>query len=144
MSGARRSSVLPATAICTGDIQPRSIPADNGIEPFVNRILSPVRLRDARYERLVDTPVTENTGALVFRNVEPGHHLAEIVAGNQTTSAATPLRSANAGDIITAVARHRTVRRPISARSPWRASKPFRRWCRSRRPPATADRFRIR
>jgi hypothetical protein len=64
-----------------------------------------VRLRDARYGRLVATQITDRTGAFAFRNVEPGPYLVELVGTNQATSATTPLISANAGDIINAVIR---------------------------------------
>ena len=64
-----------------------------------------VRLRDIRYGRLVGTQVTDSTGAFMFRNVEPGSYLVELVGTNQTTTAATQLINANAGDIINAVVR---------------------------------------
>ena len=64
---------------------------------------SMVRLRDARYGRIVDTQFTDKTGAFVFKAVDPGNYIVEIVSTNQTTIAATQMLSANAGETITAV-----------------------------------------
>ena len=64
---------------------------------------SMVRLRDARYGRIVDTQFTDKTGAFVFKAVDPGNYIVEIVSTNQTTIAATQMLSANAGETVTAV-----------------------------------------
>ena len=62
-----------------------------------------VRLRDARYGRVVDSQFTDNKGAFIFRAVDPGNYLVEIVSTNQTSIATTQLLSANAGETVTAV-----------------------------------------
>ena len=64
---------------------------------------SMVRLRDARFGRIVDTQFTDKTGAFVFKAVDPGNYIVEIVSTNQTTIAATQMLSANAGETVTAV-----------------------------------------
>ena len=64
-----------------------------------------VRLRDARFGRIVDTQVADKTGAFAFRGLDPGSYIVEIVSTNQSTIAATQIISANAGETITAVVR---------------------------------------
>ncbi len=64
---------------------------------------SMVRLRDARFGRVVDSQFTDNTGAFLFRAVDPGNYIVEVVSTNQTTIAATQMISANAGETVTAV-----------------------------------------
>ena len=64
-----------------------------------------VRLRDARFGRPVDTQLTDTNGAFLFRAVNPGNYMVEIVGINQSAIAATQLISANAGETVSAVVR---------------------------------------
>jgi hypothetical protein len=62
-----------------------------------------VRLRDARFGRIVDTQLTDRAGVFAFRGVEPGSYIVELVGKDQTILAASQLLTVNAGDAVSAV-----------------------------------------
>jgi hypothetical protein len=62
-----------------------------------------VRLRDARFGRIVDTQVTDKAGLFAFRAIDPGSYVVEIVANDQSILAASQLLNVNAGEAISAV-----------------------------------------
>jgi hypothetical protein len=62
-----------------------------------------VRLRDARRGRIVQTSRTDQTGLFVFRGVEPGTYIVELLGADQTVLAASELLNANAGDTVSAI-----------------------------------------
>ena len=65
-----------------------------------------VRLRDARFGRIVDTQLSDRVGLFAFRNVEPGIYVVEMVAADHVTVlAASRLLSVNTGEAISAVVR---------------------------------------
>jgi hypothetical protein len=62
-----------------------------------------VRLRDARFGRIVDTQQTDKSGLFAFKSVDPGSYIVEIVANDQSILAASQLLSVNAGEVVSAV-----------------------------------------
>ena len=62
-----------------------------------------VRLRDARLGRIVGQSLTDNKGACIFKGLDRGNYVVELVSTKQTTLAATPLISVNAGETVSAV-----------------------------------------
>jgi len=62
-----------------------------------------VRLRDARYGRIVGYQITDKAGLFAFRSVDPGIYLVEIMGPDQSVLAASELLTVNAGDTVTAV-----------------------------------------
>ena len=62
-----------------------------------------VRLRDARFGRIVDTQLTDKAGLFAFRAIDPGFYVVEIVANDQSILAASQLLPVNAGDAVSAV-----------------------------------------
>src|SRR5215831_7038741 len=63
-----------------------------------------VRLRDARYGRVMDSVVTDKSGLFAFRAVDPGSYIVEIMSADQTSVlAASQILSVNAGDVVSAV-----------------------------------------
>jgi hypothetical protein len=63
-----------------------------------------VRLRDARSGRIIDTQTTDKSGLFVFRGVEPGSYIVEVMAEDQATVlTASQILNVNAGDAISAV-----------------------------------------
>src|SRR5262245_31689810 len=42
-----------------------------------------VRLRDARYGRIVDTTVSDKSGLFTFRAVDPGNYIVEMIGQDQ-------------------------------------------------------------
>jgi hypothetical protein len=64
----------------------------------------PVRLRDARFGRIIDTQVTDKSGLFAFKAVDPGSYIVEIMTPNeQSVLAASQLLNVNAGDAVSAV-----------------------------------------
>jgi hypothetical protein len=62
-----------------------------------------VRLRDARFGRIVDTQVTDKSGMFAFKAVDPGTYIIEIMANDQSILAASQLLNVSAGDAVSAV-----------------------------------------
>ena len=62
-----------------------------------------VRLRDARYGRIVDTQTTDKSGLFAFKAIDPGTYIVEVIANDQTVMAASQLLNINAGEAVSAV-----------------------------------------
>jgi hypothetical protein len=62
-----------------------------------------VRLRDARFGRIVDTQLTDKSGLFAFRAIDPGSYIVEIMANDQSILAASQLLNVNAGEAVSAV-----------------------------------------
>ena len=62
-----------------------------------------VRLRDARFGRVVDTQVTDKSGMFGFRVVDPGSYIVEMMANDQTLLAASQILNVNAGESVSAI-----------------------------------------
>lgn|SRR5262245_39217343 len=67
-----------------------------------------VRLRDARYGRIVGRTITDKSGLFAFPSVDPGSYVVEIVGPDQTVLAASEVINVNAGDAAST-----TVKLPI-------------------------------
>ena len=73
-----------------------------------------VRLRDARFGRVVETIVTDPSGQFTFQSVEPGSYLIELLGTDHTVVAASEMLNVNAGDAVTAIVRMPFQTRPFS------------------------------
>ncbi len=62
-----------------------------------------VRLRDARFGRIVETQYTDHSGIFTFKGIEPGSYIVEILANDQTILAASQLLNVNAGETASTV-----------------------------------------
>jgi len=62
-----------------------------------------IRLRDARFGRIVDAQLTDKSGIFTFSKVEPGTYIVEMVSSDQSILAASELLIVNAGDLVSAV-----------------------------------------
>ena len=62
-----------------------------------------VRLRDARFGRIVDTQLTDKSGLFAFKAIDPGTYIVEIMANDQSVLAASQLLNINAGEAVSAV-----------------------------------------
>ena len=63
-----------------------------------------VRLRDARFGRIVGTEITDQSGLFAFRNVDPGTYIVEMMAADESSVlAASQLLNVNAGEVVSAV-----------------------------------------
>jgi hypothetical protein len=81
-------------------IQGNALTATNA--PLVDAV---VRLRDCRNGRIVDTTRTDQAGLFVFRPVEPGSYVVELVGAEQRVLAASELLNVNAYETLSAIVR---------------------------------------
>jgi hypothetical protein len=98
-NAAPRSSarVLPGTrpSVFT-TIQGNALNSTNGA--LAN---SPVRLRDARFGRIVDQAVSDRSGFFAFRSLDPGSYVVELLDKDQTILAASQILNVDAGSAVT-------------------------------------------
>jgi hypothetical protein len=73
---------------------------DSTDRPLVN---ATVRLRDARFGRIVDTQYTDQSGIFAFKAIQPGTYIVEILGPDQSILAASELLTVNAGEALLAV-----------------------------------------
>ncbi|HYM23844.1 MAG TPA: carboxypeptidase-like regulatory domain-containing protein [Vicinamibacterales bacterium] len=92
--------LLPGTQnTVLSTIQGNALTSTNG--PLTD---APVRLRDARTGRIIDLQVTDKAGLFVFRNVEPGSYIVEMMSADNTiVLTASQILSVDAGDAVSAV-----------------------------------------
>jgi hypothetical protein len=94
-------TILPGTSESAfTTIQGNALSSTNG--QLANAL---VRLRDARYGRIVDTQVTDRSGLFAFRALDPGNYVVELLGNDQSVLAASEVLSVNAGDSVSAVVR---------------------------------------
>ena len=62
---------------------------------------SRVRLRDARFGRIVDETLTDRSGSFAFRSLEPGSYVVELLGPDQTILAASQILNVDAGSVVT-------------------------------------------
>jgi hypothetical protein len=74
-----------------------------------------VRLRDARYGRMVAVNTTDEAGTFTFRDVDPGSYIIELLGGDQSIQATSALLSVDAGAVVYAVVRLPSRREPAAA-----------------------------
>ena len=81
-------------------IQGNALTSTNGSLPD-----TVVRLRDARFGRIVDTQYTDKAGLFAFKVVDPGTYVIEIMSasGDSTVLAASQLINVNAGEAVSAI-----------------------------------------
>src|SRR5262245_58344554 len=62
-----------------------------------------VRLRDARYGRIIGSQVTDQVGLFTFKNLDPGSYVVELIGNDDTILAASQVINVNAGDAVSAI-----------------------------------------
>lgn len=62
-----------------------------------------VRLRDARYGRVIATQVTDRGGLFSFGGNDPGTYVVELIGKDQRVLAASELLNIEAGQVISAI-----------------------------------------
>jgi len=93
-----RATMLKAREHALTTIQGNALNATNG---QLNCAL--VRLRDARFGRIVETQLTDKSGLFTFKALDPGSYIVEIVSTDLSVLAASQLLSVNTGDFVSAV-----------------------------------------
>ena len=84
-----RSSVLAS-------IQGNAVSASNGA---MNDTV--IRLRDARYGRIVDTVISDKQGGFIFRGVDPGNYVVEVMSpSNNAVLASSQMLNVSAGEAV--------------------------------------------
>jgi len=99
-AGATAPKLLPGTRVnVLSTIEGHATTASN--LPLQDTL---VRLRDARFGRIVETQKTDKQGAFTFRNVDPGTYVVEIVnPGNSTVLASSQILYVSTGDSMSAL-----------------------------------------
>jgi hypothetical protein len=97
-SAPTKVAVTKARQYALTTIQGNALDSTNGQMAHVT-----VRLRDARFGRIVDTQLTDKSGLFAFKAVDPGSYIVELVANDQSILAASQLLTVNAGDAVSAV-----------------------------------------
>jgi hypothetical protein len=93
-----RAMLLKAREHALTTIQGNALNATNG---HLDGAL--VRLRDARFGRIVGTQLTDKSGLFTFKALDPGTYIVEIIASDLSVLAASQLLSVNAGEAVSAV-----------------------------------------
>jgi hypothetical protein len=94
-----RATVVKARENALTIIQGNALNSTNG--QLTNVV---VRLRDARFGRIVDTQLTDTSGLFAFRAIDPGSYVVELMADDeQSILAASQLLNVNAGEAVSAV-----------------------------------------
>jgi hypothetical protein len=83
---------IPETSRAFTTIQGNALDSANG--QLANAV---VRLRDARFGRIVDTQYTDKAGLFEFRGIDPGTYVVEILGNDQSILAASQLIIVDAG-----------------------------------------------
>ena len=99
-SGAKEATRLltGARASALGTIQGNALNSTNG-----QLGSSPVRLRDARLGRIVETQLTDKAGTFSFKAVDPGSYIVEIMGDDRTVLAASQLINVNGSQTVSAI-----------------------------------------
>jgi hypothetical protein len=93
------AKILSSKAGALTTIQGNALDSNNGQLANVT-----VRLRDARFGRIVDTQYTDRSGMFAFKTLEPGTYVVEIVAeDDRTILGASQLLNVHGGEAISAV-----------------------------------------
>ena len=97
---ARLTAPRPIAARTTSltTIQGNALDATNG-----NLANVVVRLRDARFGRIVDTELTDKSGLFTFRTLDPGSYIVELIGNESTVLAASQILNVEAGEIVSAI-----------------------------------------
>jgi hypothetical protein len=97
---AAASKLLPGTkGSVLSSIQGSAQNSTNGSMPDTF-----VRLRDARYGRIVNSTLTDKQGVFVFRGVDPGNYVVEVMnPANNAVLASSQMMSVGPGEAISAL-----------------------------------------
>lgn len=103
---AASNTTRPVTRLMSGRTTPFSSTIQGNALSSTNGQMAnvPVRLRDARYGRILDLQLTDQSGLFAFRGVDPGSYIVEMMgADHATVLAASQLLNVNAGEAASAV-----------------------------------------
>src|SRR5262249_40409383 len=108
-----RSTLRPRTTRAVTATEALTVIHGNALDSANGRMAyAVVRLRDARFGRIVDTELTDASGLFEFRAVDPGSYIVELMGNDSTLLAASQILNVNAGDVVSVV-----VKLPLKAPS---------------------------
>ena len=86
LSASAGQSVAPGHAATN-----RAAPIDGTTLTSTNGVLAnaKVRLRDARFGRVIDRQISDRHGMFAFRNVAPGEYIAELLSADESETLVT-------------------------------------------------------
>jgi len=88
--------LVPGTRALSSSIQGTAVNWNNS-----GMANTPIRLRDARLGRVLDSVRTDRFGAFEFHNLEPGSYVAEMMnSTNDAVLAATPIVNVDTGQSV--------------------------------------------
>jgi hypothetical protein len=105
-----RPPILPGTS-ANAFILIQGNALDAADRPLAQR---PVRLRDARYGRVVHSVVTDKSGLFEFQTVDPGSYVVELLGPEQVVQAASELVHVNAGQSVLVIVKLPLELKPIA------------------------------
>ena len=113
LAGARQPSTAvradppapaPVAKLAAGRVAAFSTIMGNALDSTDGQLANVVvRLRDARFGRIVESQYTDKSGIFTFKAVDPGSYIVEILANDDTILAASQLLNVNAGETASTV-----------------------------------------
>jgi hypothetical protein len=118
-SSAEQAPVTPITPLRTGGLMTRA-----GVNPTLASVRpdafgtiqgnalnstnsqlanATVRLRDARFGRIIGSQMTDQSGLFAFKSLDPGSYIVEMMGNDETILAASQVLNINAGEAVSAV-----------------------------------------
>ena len=103
-SGSTAPAPAPAIKAAADRLTASTVIHGNALDSTDGQLANAVvRLRDARYGRIVETQYTDQSGMFEFKGLEPGTYIVEILGNDQSILAASQLLNVNAGEAVVAV-----------------------------------------
>ena len=97
-AGAAASKLAPRAGALSS-IQGSAMTGSNGVLKD-----TVIRLRDVRYGKVVNTMMTDKQGAFVFRGVDPGNYVVEVMnPANNAVMASSQMLNVNGGEALQAL-----------------------------------------
>jgi len=103
-SAGASNTAAPAIKAATERLTASTMIHGNALDSTNSQLANAVvRLRDARFGRIVETQYTDQSGMFAFKGLEPGSYIVEVLANDQSILAASQLLNINAGEAVAAV-----------------------------------------
>jgi hypothetical protein len=101
---AAKDGAISSMKVAFGKLTASTVIHGNALDSTAGQLSNAVvRLRDARFGRIIETQYTDQSGMFAFKSVEPGTYVVEILGNDQTILAASQLLNVNAGEAVLAV-----------------------------------------
>jgi hypothetical protein len=99
-----KDGAIPSMKVASEKLTASTVIQGNALDSTDGQLSNAVvRLRDARFGRIIETQYTDQSGMFTFKSIEPGTYIVEIVGKDQSILAASQLLNVNAGEAVLAV-----------------------------------------